>query len=127
MISVFILEDNLHKLEHITNILKNRFKDNIIIDSCRYFNEGLSIIINSDLDYVILDNNVFRFRDSYESVPNCAENVLSCLELRGDNTKCIICSSDDVTLEENYDNLLGIVRYRSNSNDWANKLINLMK
>ena len=127
MISVFILEDNQYKLEDICTVLKNKFKDNIKIDNCAYFNEGCHNLINGNYDYAILDNNLFRFRDSWELCSNCAENILAGLELFGNDTKCIICSSDDVKLEEHYDNLLGIVKYSSISIDWADKLTNLIK
>ena len=127
MISVFILEDNQYKLEDICTVLKNKFKDNIKIDSCSYFDEGFANLINGNYNYAILDNNVFRFRDSWEFCSNCAEDILAGLELRGDDVKCIICSSDDVKLEYDYDNLLDVIKYSSISIGWADKLINLIK
>lgn len=123
---IFILEDNITKLEHITKVLNDNF-ENVEIDTCPYFNEGLSNIFNTDYDFIILDNAVPRFRDSNDIVFNAAEHCLAGMELRGINTKCIICSGDNVDLENSYKNLICILKYSSMSLDWANKLVKYIR
>lgn len=128
-IKVFILEDYEYKLQDIVDCLIGEFGDNIEIRCRNYFNEALNALNDEDFvfDFAIMDNNVPRFSDSYELVPNAAESAISWLELMGIPTKCIICSSDVVKLEEEHDNCIGIIKYSSISLDWTKELIKLIK
>ena len=127
MKSVFILEDNEHKLQDIIDVLKNEFRDDIIIKSGAYFNESMCRMDDEDFDYAILDNNILRYPDSAELVTDAAEEAMAWFELRGINTKCIACSSDNVQLEKYYNNCLGTIKYSSISLDWSKQLINYLK
>lgn len=124
---VFILEDNEHKLNDIVSCLKGHFKEDIRIDSCEYFNRGIKKLLKGTFDYTIIDNIVPRFPDSHELVIDAAEEALRYLSWEEDSTKCIVCSSDDISLTEEYDNCIGIIKYSFNSINWKKKLIELIK
>ena len=122
---IFILEDNDYKRRDLLDVITKEFLDaNIVIE--KYLNAGINILIKGNFDYAILDNQVSRFSDSRDYENNAAEEVLEWLYLKQKDTKCIICSSEKVDID-NYNNLIGIVKYSTMSIDWSKQLINYLK
>ena len=127
MIRVFILEDNEYKLQHIIAFLKNQFSDKVVIDYCKYFNEGVRKLIKGNFDYAVLDNNLPRFNDSStDFVTDAAEDAIEWLELKKKDTKCIVCSSEPFELQDYHSNYIGGVNYQYNSVAWEKQLLKLI-
>lgn len=122
---IFILEDDDYKRRNLLDVITKEFPNvNIVIE--KYLNISIKTLLKGNFDYAILDNQVSRFSDSRDFVTNAAEEVLEWMYLKQNDTKCIICSSENVDIGK-YDNLIGVVKYSTISVDWTKQLINYLK
>lgn len=110
-IKIFILEDDELKFDSISHCILSHFVD-ADIKHCKYFNEGISTLIEGDFDYAILDNNVPRFRDSnVHFVTDTVKEALEYIYLEEKSVKVIACSSETVKIDSTSLNYIGQVRY----------------
>lgn len=143
--NVLIVEDNEFKRDKIHLFLKESLSC-IIREACSY-HEALKLIINYHFDLIILDmsmpldnlseDNIEMTHDSFAGL-----EILDQMDMREIKTPVIVCTQFDVfdvgnkniTLDElkekllsDYpENCIGIVYYRSDLDQWKNKISELI-
>ena len=132
---IFILEDNKIKLENIVKVLKERYPEDLEIETSEFINQGLCKIFEEDFDLIILDNNLPRFTDKRNDIEtDVCKYVLEYMYFEDYFVPAILCSSCDSpdikknleSLSEKFSNCLGLVDYKIGSDDWKKDLIKLI-
>lgn len=130
---ILVLEDNKQKAEHIINFLKSNFQE-IEIDHVISLNSAVRDLIKGNYDFAILDNMVPRYEKepNGEIIVDVSLIILDYLEDYEKETKCIICSSEDISKQKNatllgYEQCIGKIKYDCFSDDWQPKLKKLLE
>ena len=133
---VLIIEDCKLKAENIKKCILQWFRT-ASIEVAAAYSTGVRKAYVGNYDFIIIDNSLPIYEKSPQDIkPDMARLILDEFDEFGIiKSKCIICSAFDVGEKEQYfdntvrmyDYCIGYVRYDSSSDDWREKLIEMIK
>ena len=109
---IVIIDDSKFKANDSIAAL-SKIYENAKFECLSCLNDALVYLYNkhSEIDLIILDWCFPEYKDSFMPEPDQGIHVLEFMKRKKINIRTIICSSDEVTLNDNYPNVIGSILY----------------